>query len=122
MSGSDGHVEGDSLPGCFTLHDRIFGYYGPLIGIAAPAAHYIHLLSENSRKIVDAPKTLDSHRKDILSVEQVLASLQTISGAQRKVLGEIVTNHLKATDRTVGSPTVTIPRLATEKFFSSRIN
>ncbi|KAL2193535.1 hypothetical protein P885DRAFT_45041 [Corynascus similis CBS 632.67] len=74
----------------------------PLIGIAAPAAHYIHLLSEYSRKIVDAPRTLDSHRKDILSVEQVLASLQTISDAQWKLLGEIVTNHLKATATACG--------------------
>ncbi|KAK4250174.1 hypothetical protein C7999DRAFT_38882 [Corynascus novoguineensis] len=73
-----------------------------VVGIAAPAAHYIHLLSEDIRKIVDAPQTLDSLRKDLLSVEQVLASLQTISDVQWKLLGETVIDHLKATATACG--------------------
>ena len=66
-----------------------------VVGIAAPAVHSIHLLSEDIRKIADAPETLNSLRNDLLSVDQALASLQAVSDAQWKSLGETVVSQSK---------------------------
>jgi hypothetical protein len=73
-----------------------------VVGIAAPTAHCVRLLIEDIQKIVDAPETLNSLREDLLSVEQALASLQTVSDAQWKSLGETVVNQLKATTTVCG--------------------
>jgi hypothetical protein len=61
-----------------------------VVGIAAPAVHSLHLLSEDIQKIVDAPETLNSLRKDLLSVDQALTSLHTVSEAQWQSLGDAV--------------------------------
>lgn len=73
-----------------------------VVGIAAPTAHGIRLLIEDIRKIVDAPETLNSLSKDLLSVDQALASLQAVSDAQWKSLGEAVVNQSKATTTACG--------------------
>lgn len=61
-----------------------------VVGIAAPAVHSLHLLSEDILRIVDAPETLNSLRKDLLSVDQALTSLQAVSEAQWQSLGDAV--------------------------------
>jgi hypothetical protein len=73
-----------------------------VVGIAAPTAHCVRLLIEDIQKIVDAPETLNSLRKDLLSVDQALASLQAVSDAQWKSLGEAVVNQSKATTTACG--------------------
>lgn len=73
-----------------------------VVGIAAPTSHGIRLLIEDIRKIVDAPETLNSLSKDLLSVDQALASLQAVSDAQWKSLGEAVVNQSKATTTACG--------------------
>ncbi|KAK4446468.1 hypothetical protein QBC34DRAFT_411739 [Podospora aff. communis PSN243] len=67
-----------------------------VVGIAAPAAHCIHLLLGDLQKIVDAPETLTSLKRDLLSVDQALASLQAVSELQWKLLGETVISQSKA--------------------------
>ena len=73
-----------------------------VVGIAAPAVHAIHLLSEDIQKIVDAPETLNSLRKNLLSVDQALASLQAVSDAQWKSLGDTVVSQSKAATTSCG--------------------
>jgi hypothetical protein len=73
-----------------------------VVGITAPVVHSIHLLSEDIQKIVDAPETLDSLRKDLLSVDQALASLQAVSDAQWKSLGETVASQSKLATTSCG--------------------
>ncbi len=67
-----------------------------VVGIAAPAAHCIHLLFGDLQKIIDAPETLNSLKSDLLSVDHALASLQAVSDPQWKLLGETVINQSKA--------------------------
>jgi hypothetical protein len=67
-----------------------------VVGIAAPAAHCVHLLIEDLQKIVDAPDTLELLEKDLLSVHQALTSLQAVSDLQWKLLGESVVIQSKA--------------------------
>jgi hypothetical protein len=64
-----------------------------VVGITAPTVHCIRLLSEDIQKIVDAPETLKSLRNDLLSVDQALASLQAVSDAQWKSLGQTVVSQ-----------------------------
>ncbi|KAK4186674.1 hypothetical protein QBC35DRAFT_500653 [Podospora australis] len=66
-----------------------------VIGIAAPAAHCIHLLLGDLQKIVDAPETVASLKRDLLSVSQALTSLQAVSDQQWKLLGETVISQSK---------------------------
>ena len=61
-----------------------------VLGITAPAVHCIHLLLRDLQNIVDAPATLESLKKDLLSVDQALTSLQAVSDLQWKSLGETV--------------------------------
>ncbi|KAK4159492.1 hypothetical protein QBC43DRAFT_129563 [Cladorrhinum sp. PSN259] len=67
-----------------------------VIGIAAPAAHCIHLLLGDLQKIVDAPETLASLKRDLLSVDQAVTSLQAVSDPQWELLGETVISQSKA--------------------------
>ncbi|KAK3304827.1 uncharacterized protein B0T15DRAFT_253682 [Chaetomium strumarium] len=67
-----------------------------VVGIAAPTAHCIRLLIDDIQKIVDAPETINSLRKDLLSIDQALASVRAISDTQWKSLGETVVSQLKA--------------------------
>ncbi|KAK4119842.1 hypothetical protein N657DRAFT_674661 [Parathielavia appendiculata] len=67
-----------------------------IVGITAPTVHCIRLLSEDIQKIVDAPETLKSLRNDLLSVDQALASLHTVSDEQWRSLGETVVSQSKA--------------------------
>ncbi len=71
-----------------------------VVGITAPAVHCIHLLLGDLQKIVDAPETLKSLKEDLLSVDQALTSLQTVSDPQWKSLGETVVSHSKAATTT----------------------
>jgi hypothetical protein len=73
-----------------------------VVGITAPTAHCVRLLIEDIRKIVDAPETLNSLSRDLLSVEQALASLHAVSDAQWESLGETVVNQSKATTTACG--------------------
>jgi hypothetical protein len=73
-----------------------------VVGIAAPVVHSIHLLSEDIQKIVGAPETLDSLRKDLLSVDQALASLQAVSDAPWKSLGDTVASQSKLATTSCG--------------------
>ncbi|KAK4205894.1 hypothetical protein QBC37DRAFT_381652 [Rhypophila decipiens] len=66
-----------------------------VVGIAAPAAHCIHLLLSDLQKIVDAPETLNSLKTDLISVDQTLASLQAVSDPQWQLLGEAVVTQSK---------------------------
>jgi hypothetical protein len=50
--------------------------------------------------IADAPETLKSLENDLLSVDQALASLQAVSDAQWKSLGETVVSQSKAATTT----------------------
>jgi hypothetical protein len=68
-----------------------------VVGITAPAVHCIHLLLRDLQKIVDAPATLESRKKDLLSVDQALTSLQAVSDPQWKSLGETVVIQSKTT-------------------------
>jgi hypothetical protein len=61
-----------------------------VVGITAPTAHCIRLLLEDIQKIVDAPETLKSLKRDLLSVDQALSSLQAVSEAQWQSLGDAV--------------------------------
>jgi hypothetical protein len=61
-----------------------------VVGITAPTAHCIRLLLEDIQKIVDAPETLKSLKRDLLSVDQALISLQAVSEAQWQSLGDTV--------------------------------
>jgi hypothetical protein len=69
---------------------------GAAVGIAAPAAHYVHLLLNDLQNIVDGPETMESLKNDLLSVDQALASLQFVSDSQWKLLGEYVVTQSKA--------------------------
>ncbi|KAK4148914.1 hypothetical protein C8A00DRAFT_19340 [Chaetomidium leptoderma] len=71
-----------------------------VVGVTAPAVHCIHLLLGDLQKIVNAPETLNSLRKDLLFVDQALASVQAVSDAQWKSLGETVVSHSKAVTTT----------------------
>lgn len=73
-----------------------------VVGITAPVVHSIRLLSEDIQKIVDAPDALDLLRKDLLSVDQSLASLQAISDTQWKSLGETVVSQSTAATTSCG--------------------
>jgi hypothetical protein len=66
------------------------------VGIAAPAAHYVHLLLDDLQNIIDAPETIKSLKNDLLSVDQALTSLQGVSDSQWKLLGESVVTQSKA--------------------------
>jgi hypothetical protein len=66
------------------------------VGIAAPAAHYVHLLLDDLQNIVDAPETIKSLKNDLLSMDQALTSLQGVSDAQWELLGESVVTQSKA--------------------------
>ncbi|KAJ4290126.1 hypothetical protein N0V88_006633 [Collariella sp. IMI 366227] len=73
-----------------------------VVGITAPVVHSIHRLSDDIKNIVDAPETLDSLRKDLLFVDQALDSLQAVSDAQWKSLGETVVTQSKAATTSCG--------------------
>ena len=74
-----------------------------VVGITTPAVHCIRLLLGDLQKIADAPETLKSLKKDLLSVDQALTSLQAVSDPQWKSLGETVVSHSK------GSLILTMP-------------
>ena len=77
-----------------------FSITAGVVGITAPAVHGIRLLLEDLQRVVDAPETLSSLRKDLLSVDQALASLQVVSDQQWKLLGENVVTQSKAATTT----------------------
>jgi hypothetical protein len=73
-----------------------------VVGITAPAVHCIHLLLGDLQKIVDAPDTLASLNKDLLSVDQALTSLQAVSDPQWEALGETVVIQSKTATTSCG--------------------
>ena len=60
------------------------------VGITTSTLHCVRLLLDDLEKIADAPETLKSLEKDLLSVDQALTSLQTVSDAQWQSLGDTI--------------------------------
>jgi hypothetical protein len=68
-----------------------------VVGIIVPALHGSRLLLDDLRRIIDAPKTLETLKTNLQSVEMALTSLQAVKDAEWELLGEPVVKQSKAT-------------------------
>lgn len=66
-----------------------------VVGVVVPALHGVRLLIKDIQKIRDAPNTIILIREDLLSIDNALTSLQTISNQQWKSLGDSVATQLE---------------------------
>ncbi|KAL7946162.1 hypothetical protein V8C42DRAFT_322642 [Trichoderma barbatum] len=66
-----------------------------VIGIVAPALHGVHLLRDDIQMIRDAPNAIRLMKDDLLTIDNSLTSLQTISDQQWKSLGDSVVAQLE---------------------------
>jgi hypothetical protein len=66
-----------------------------VVGIAVPALHCVRLLVDDLQKIANAPDAVKSLKDDLLAVDNALTSLQAISDAQWKSLGENIVSQSK---------------------------
>jgi len=73
-----------------------FSITAGVVGIAAPTIHCVRLLVEDIRRIADAPDTVAALQDDLVALDKTLTSLQDISDAQWKSLGDSVVDSSKA--------------------------
>ncbi|RYP10897.1 hypothetical protein DL764_000333 [Monosporascus ibericus] len=61
-----------------------------IVGITAPALHGTRLLLDDLRRIVDAPDTVESLKRDLDSIESALELVKAVTDSQWESLGENV--------------------------------
>lgn len=66
-----------------------------IVGITIPALHGTRLLLDDLQGIIDAPKSVESLKEDLRSVDLALKSLQAVHDSEWKALGATVTNESK---------------------------
>jgi hypothetical protein len=71
-----------------------------VVGIIVPALHGTRLLLDDLRCIIDAPKTIETLKEDLCSVEMALTSLQAVKDVEWELLGNTVVEQSKATINT----------------------
>lgn len=68
-----------------------------VVGIIVPALHASRLLLDDVRRIIDAPRALETLKTDLDSVELALTSLRAVKDADWELLGDSVAEQSKAT-------------------------
>ena len=66
-----------------------------IVGVTVPALHGTRLLLDDLQGIIDAPKTVESLKEDLRSVDLALKSLQAVHDSEWKSLGETVADESK---------------------------
>jgi hypothetical protein len=67
-----------------------------VVGVTAPALHCVRRLLDDIQNIIDAPEAVTWLRDDLLTVDNALTSLQTVSDPQWESLGPNVIDKTKA--------------------------
>jgi hypothetical protein len=66
-----------------------------IVGVTVPALHCARLLLDDLQGIIDAPKSVESLKEDLRSVDTTLKSLQAINDPEWKSLGGTVAEESK---------------------------
>jgi hypothetical protein len=66
-----------------------------IVGVTVPALHGTRLLLDDLQGIIDAPKTVESLKEDLLSVDLALKSLQAVHDSEWNSLGVTVADESK---------------------------
>jgi hypothetical protein len=66
-----------------------------IVGVTVPALHGTRLLLDDLQGIFDAPKSVESLKKDLRSVDLALKSLQAVHDSEWKSLGGTVADESK---------------------------
>jgi hypothetical protein len=64
-----------------------------IVGVTVPALHATRLLLDDIQSIVNAPKSVESMKEDLHSVDMALQSLQAIGDTEWKSLGGTVASE-----------------------------
>src|SRR6266536_4454697 len=66
-----------------------------IVGVTVPALHGTRLLLDDLQGIIDAPKSVESLKEDLRSVDMALKSLEAINDSEWKSLGGRVDDEAK---------------------------
>jgi hypothetical protein len=67
-----------------------------VVGIIVPALHGCRLRLDDLRRIIDAPKALETLKTNLHSVEMALTSLRAVKDVEWELLGDSVAEQSKA--------------------------
>jgi hypothetical protein len=66
-----------------------------IVGVTVPALHCTRLLLDDLQGIIDAPKSVESLKEDLRSVDLAIKSLQAVHDSEWKLLGGTVADESK---------------------------
>ena len=72
-----------------------FSIAGSIVSLTVPALHGIRLLLDDLQRLINAPRTVEGLKDDLLSVDMALKSLQAVDDPEWEALGGTVANQSK---------------------------